>query len=66
MAARPGIQLTVTTPADGGESPNRYDPNVSAHIRVYWPPLATEDQIIWTLAEAFDQARQEIYNRMQN
>lgn len=60
MASRIGVIADASLDADGGVSPNRYTPKVSAHIRVYWPPLATESEIMWTLAEAFEDARKQV------
>lgn len=56
MSRRNGIQLTVQRSADGGEHPNRFIPAVSAHVRVYWPPLATRQEIEDALNEAHIQA----------
>jgi hypothetical protein len=43
--------------ADGGRIPNQYQPFVSAHFRVYWPPLATGEEI----EQAIDAALAELY-----
>lgn len=56
MSQRPGIQVTTQTPADGGEQPNKYPDEVSAHIRVYWPLLATPEQIYGALDDAHSEA----------
>ena len=63
MSSRPGIQITREYEADGGEHPNKYRPNVSAHIRVYWPPLATQSLIVATLDEAYWGALEAIRER---
>lgn len=63
MAQRPGVQLTAHRPADGGEHPNRYFPTISAHIRVYWPPKATRDEVLQALTDAYLQAGEEIQAR---
>lgn len=56
MSARPGIQITVKREADGGEHPNRYVGLVSAHVRVYWPPLAAVEEIRYALGDAYNAA----------
>jgi len=53
MAQRPGIQLTVDKEADGGVSPNRFVPLISAHVRLYWPALATQSEVESALEEAY-------------
>jgi hypothetical protein len=63
MSARPGIQITVRREAEGGEHPNRYVSCVSAHIRVYWPPKATREEIYAALGEAYGAALDAIYER---
>lgn len=52
MSTRPGIVVKAENPADGGASPNQYPPVVTTEIRVFWPPLATEEQVLQTMAEA--------------
>ena len=58
MSARDGVQLTVNRPVDGGESPNRYVPFVSAHVRIYWPPGTDRDIIE-------DVAKQALYDALE-
>lgn len=60
MSSRPGVEVTVQRPADGGEHPNRFIPFVSAHIRVFWPPLASEAEVALALAEATTEALKKI------
>ena len=60
MSSRPGVQLTVRREAEGGEHPNRYIGLVSAHVRVYWPPLVDIDEIRYALGEAYEKALDEI------
>jgi len=57
MTRRPGIETTVHLDSDGGVTPNAYSPHISAHVRVYWPPRATDEQIEQALAAALDSAR---------
>lgn len=56
MSSRPGVQVTVRREADGGEHPNRYVGLVSAHVRVYWPPLADVEEIRYALGAAYREA----------
>lgn len=60
MSARPGILTSASAPADGGQSPNRVRPIITAEVRCSWPPLATDAQIEAVLAEAVVKARQDI------
>lgn len=45
MSGRPGILVTVRVPADGGKEPNKYTPEITAEIRIHWPPKANESDI---------------------
>lgn len=63
MSARPGIETTVRIDTDGGFTPNAYAPFISAHVRIYWPPPATEEQIELALEAALDSARSLIKTR---
>lgn len=56
MSARPGFSVNVTEPADGGESPNRYMPWITAEIRCFWPPKATDAQVLDALQQAHEKA----------
>jgi hypothetical protein len=56
MSRRPGAYAIVRLQADGGESPNSYAPEITAEIRIHWPPKATRDQIDAALAAAWSQA----------
>jgi len=60
VSGRPGIQITVKVPAEGGVPPNRYESVVSAHVRAYWPPEATDAEIAKALALAFAEAREAV------
>lgn len=53
MSRRIGIQVTHIAEADGGEHPNKFVPLVSAHVRLYWPPLATEREVLDALTEGY-------------
>lgn len=63
MSRRDGIQITVKREADGGETPNRYVPLTSAHVRVYWPPRATIDEVYAALDAAYDDALDAIHEK---
>jgi hypothetical protein len=63
MSSRPGIVASAVVPADGGVSPNRYRPAVTAELRVFWPPKARDEEIEKALQDALFQARQEIQAR---
>lgn len=56
MSGRPGILVSTKTPADGGESPNRYAPEITVEVRVYWPPKATDAEIYGALHEVWKRA----------
>lgn len=56
MGKREGVIGSVHTPADGGVSPNARLPYITAELRVHWPPLATEAQIMDAIHAAVDQA----------
>ena len=57
MTRRPGIETTVRIETNGGTSTNAYAPYISAHIRVFWPPRATDVEIEYALNAAVDSAR---------
>ncbi|UIW13450.1 hypothetical protein SEA_AMYEV_34 [Arthrobacter phage Amyev] len=63
MSSRPGVVTKQSAPADGGESPNRYAPFVTAELRVFWPPLATDEQIEDAITRAVAETRKRIANR---
>ena len=63
MTGRPGIETTVRLDADGGSTPNAYSPFISAHVRIYWPPRATDEQIEQALSAALNSARACIQKR---
>ena len=56
MSARPGINVSVKHKANGGVSPNAYIPFITAEVRCFWPPLATEAEVEAALGEAFESA----------
>lgn len=56
MSSRPGIVVSVKRPADGGESPNGYVPQITAEVRVFWPPRATLGQVLVALDAAYRDA----------
>ncbi|QGZ17334.1 hypothetical protein SEA_KAYLISSA_34 [Arthrobacter phage Kaylissa] len=63
MSSRPGVVTKQSVPADGGESPNRYAPFVTAEIRVFWPPKATDAEIERAIERAVAEARVRIDRR---
>ncbi|UYL87675.1 hypothetical protein SEA_VRESIDENCE_35 [Arthrobacter phage VResidence] len=63
MSSRPGVLATHIAPADGGVSPNRYIPSITAEVRVFWPPLATEAEILDALNRAVASAHKQIDER---
>ena len=63
MSSRKGIQLTTKVATAPSEHPNKHVDYVSAHVRVYWPPLATRLQIIQALDAAYVQAKEEIRSK---
>lgn len=60
MTSRPGIVATVRQPADGGQSPNRYVPEITAELRVFWPPRATPAEIRQAIDAAVDESYRKI------
>ncbi|WNN93991.1 hypothetical protein SEA_NITRO_35 [Arthrobacter phage Nitro] len=63
MSSRPGIVTKQSVPADGGESPNRYAPFVTAEVRVFWPPKATHEQVMDAIDKAADEAKRRYFLR---
>lgn len=57
MSARPNAYASVRRPCDGGESPNRYVPEITAEVRVFAPPRVSQEEVLDALAEAFLDAR---------
>jgi acetylornithine deacetylase/succinyl-diaminopimelate desuccinylase-like protein len=55
VTGRPGAIGTGRVPADGGDHPNKYHAEVTAHVRLYWPPNATDEQIDEALELAVDE-----------
>lgn len=64
MSSRPGVLATVIAPADGGVSPNRYVPAITAEVRVFWPPKATEAEVMDALTRAVAKAQKQIEERI--
>lgn len=60
MSSRPGVVVNVERPAEGGESPNRYVPWITAQVRVYWPPTSSYAEVVAALNEAHRQALTDI------
>lgn len=59
MASRHGIvALVQNRDVDRGEPPNAYIQCITAEIRMFWPPLATDQQIEQALTGVLMQARQ--------
>lgn len=56
MSRRRGAVVRVDVDADGGRSPNAHVPLVTCEVRVFWPPLATEAQIMQAVHDATDKA----------
>ncbi len=63
MSQRLGLQITCTAPTEPSVSPNLYIPEVSAHVRLYWPPQATWEEVEATMSRAFEQALEIAYDR---
>lgn len=60
MTDRPNVYAIHNRFSDGGQPPDQYVPLVTAEVRVYWPPNATDDEIHGTLADAVEDANQQI------
>lgn len=52
MSRRRGFETTVRRPADGGEPPNQYVPQITVQIRGYWPPGTEAKHVLSALTEA--------------
>ena len=55
MSSRPAIHITVREPADSGTSPNRYIGQITAQIRLHFPPTASEREVLSALERAYQQ-----------
>lgn len=53
MSRRRGVQVTHQVVVNGHGAPANFR-TVSAHVRVYWPPNATREQVLTALAHALD------------
>lgn len=60
MSRRRGVVARVDLDTDGGVSPNAYVPLVTCEVRVFWPPRATEAQIMDAIHDAADQAIEQV------
>lgn len=58
MGHRPHVYVSVIEPCYGGDSPNNYLGQVTAEIRLYFPPLQ-RDLAAQALTEAVKQAWRE-------
>lgn len=56
MSSRQGWEGTVKVPAAPTERPNLQADYVSAHIRVYWPYTATDEQVAAAIFQAASEA----------
>lgn len=64
MSQRPRVHSTVRVPADGGKSPNRYVPEITAEVRVVWPPRADRAAVLGALDRAHRDARRALEERL--
>lgn len=60
MSARPGVVGGASVATGAGQSPNNYRPYITAEVRVFWPPLATDQQIEEAIQAALTHARVQI------
>lgn len=60
MAKRPGVIARASREVDGGQVPNNYIAAVTAEVRIFWPPTATNAEIAATLDEAIANVRRQI------
>lgn len=63
MSHRVSTYVTGKRKANGGVSPNAFKPWVSAEIRIFWPPLASEDQVLDLLFDLYQQAVTDVKNK---
>lgn len=54
MSSRQGWEYTAKVQVEEMPSPNHQNPYVSAHVRVFWPFNATDEQVLEALKEAFE------------
>jgi hypothetical protein len=55
--------ITHREPTDGGESPNRAIPEITAQIRLHWPPSATAREVAAALDRAYREAIQAVITK---
>ena len=62
MSSRPGfiVDHFLPVPEYEGKSPNKYVGTVTAHFRVYWPPLAPKELVRAQITEAYLKALEEL------
>lgn len=63
MSHRVSTYVTAKRKANGGVSPNAFVPWASGEIRLFWPPLATEDQVLDLLFDLYQQAVTDVKNK---
>lgn len=56
MSQRPSVYVSLRVPCDGGESPNRFLPEITAEIRLFFPPAAMQPNVTNVLLDAIDNA----------
>ena len=66
MAQRPGVNVSIQVKADGGVSPNAYVPWITAEIRCFWPPRATEQEVEDAITALYHKALEEALDRHRN
>jgi hypothetical protein len=58
MSSRPGIVASIRNPTENaGVSPNAFVAEVTAELRMYWPPLATDAELEAAFVECVNLAR---------
>jgi hypothetical protein len=53
MARRESVYVVKRVPADGGEPPNRYIPEITVEIRVHFPPDVNRDKVLKAITDAW-------------
>lgn len=57
MSARKGIYAITDVPCDGGVSPNAYKAQITAEVRLFFPPnTVTEEEVLDALHVAYTDA----------
>lgn len=59
MSARPHVYVSKRVPADPGESPNAYFPQITVEIRAFWPHYE-KHRVRAILDEAYAEAIQKL------